>query len=397
MLSLHEARSLIELHTPAREAIRLPLAEARGRILREDVVAPDDLPAFDRSAMDGYAVALDDRSERFRVVAEIQPGPPPEGLSIGRGECARVFTGAPIPPGASQVIMQEETRREGEFMVPLRRDAETHIRRRGEDLRQGETVLRTGTRLGPAELSALAFLGEVEPRVSPAPRVLHLATGRELVAPRETPQLGQIRDSNSTLIAAQLAAAGAQMIGQTRCGDDLPDLLEAIGRFDADTWDLLLISGGASVGDYDFGQRALAELGFTVQFTKLNLRPGKPLIFATRDRQVAFVIPGNPVSHFVLFHVAIQAALDCLEGLAPSWALMEVPLAAPIPGSANPRDTFWPARLSLSPRLQAQALRWQSSGDLTGILGANALIFIPAKSPPPAESAQCLPLGCTPA
>jgi molybdopterin molybdotransferase len=393
LLSLSEARAVIEGKAVPREAVRLPLARARGRLLREDVVAEEDLPAFDRSAMDGYAFAADDPSERFRVVAEIQPGPPPEGLELQRGECVRVYTGGAIPRGASVVLMQENARREGEWMMPTRRDEETHIRRRGEDVRKGDAVLRAGARLGPAELALLAHLGKTEPLVSPAPRVLHVATGRELVAPEVMPAPGEIRDSNSTLLAAELAAAGAELVAQSRCGDDLEALVGAISAHESGGWDLLLISGGASVGDYDFGQRALAALGFTVHFSKLDLRPGKPLIFATRGAQLAFVIPGNPVSHFVLFHLVISEALAVLEGEKPARSLMLAQLAAPLEGKPNPRTTYWPVRLAFGRTgMIAHPLRWQSSGDLSGLVGVNGLLLWPANTAAPEGAATCIPL-----
>jgi molybdopterin molybdotransferase len=391
MLSLSEARRLIRQHAAPREAVRLPLAQARGRILREDICAKEDFPAFDRSAMDGYALGADDGSGQFRVVGEIQPGSQVEQPVLGAGECARIFTGAAIPGGARAVLMQEYAEREGEWMRPTRRDAETHIRRRGEDVRAGAVVLRAGVRLQPAELSILAHLGHSAPLVAPAPRVIHIATGRELVAPEQTPGAGEIRDSNSTLIAAELAAEGAKLLHQSRCGDELPALLNAIGSQPAEAWDVLLISGGASVGDYDFGQRTLTELGFAIHFTKLDLRPGKPLIFASRGAQLAFVIPGNPVSHFVLFHVAIRAVLEALEAAPESWPEITILLTEPVPGRANPRTTFWPAVVSIEGgQLVARPLRWQSSGDLTGLAGVNALIHIPGNSPPPRERAECL-------
>jgi molybdopterin molybdotransferase len=391
MLPLTEARRLIRQHATVGDPVRLPLAQARGRLLREDICAREDFPAFDRSAMDGYALRAGDPSERLRVIAEIQPGSPADHITLSPGECARVFTGAAIPPGATAVLMQEDAQRDGEWMTPTRRDQETHIRYRGEDVRAGDTVLRAGLRLHPAELSILAHLGHAQPLVSAAPRVIHIATGRELIAPEQTPAAGEIRDSNSTLIAAELAAAGADLVHQSRCGDELDALVAAIAAHPRETWDLLLISGGASVGDYDFGQRALTALGFTTHFTKLDLRPGKPLIFASRGPQLAFVIPGNPVSHFVLFYVAIRAALEAIEAAPETWPEITVPLAEPIPGRPNPRTTFWPATISIaSGQLLAKALRWQSSGDLTGLAGANALIHLPPNSPPPAQAAACL-------
>ncbi len=389
MISLKEARAwIIEAVRPL-EAVPLPLAEARETWLREDVMAGEDLPAFDRSAMDGYAVGGNDRAEKFRLVGEVRPGGEP-AFVLRTGECARIFTGAQIPAGASQVIMQEQAIREGEWITPRQRDGKTWIRRRGEDARCGDVLLRAGVRLGAGELALLAQLGVVQPRVSPAPRVIHWATGDELVDPARAPTAGQIRDSNSTLLAALIAECGARLAGQRRCGDALETLIAEVTAA-GDAWDALLISGGASVGDYDFGARALEALGFTIHFREINLRPGKPLIFATRGPQIAFVIPGNPVSHFVTFHTAIRLALECLESAPPSWPLAEVELAEGLPSMPDARETFWPARVALRDgTLRAQPLAWQSSGDLRGLVGANALLPI-APSNGPARAGAKVP------
>lgn len=377
LISLTDARTMISRAVSPLEPIVVPLAEAHGRVLREDVLAPEDLPAFDRSAMDGYAVAAGDVSERFRIVAELQAGHASE-VELHAGECARIFTGAQIPRGATQVMMQEDVDRDGEWMIPRRRDAKTWIRWRGEDARRGDLLLAAGCRLGAGELSLLAQLGAVRPRVTPAPRVVHFATGNELVGPATQPGPGQIRDSNSILVRALLAEAGAQLGKQGRCGDDLAALVAVLAEQPAESWDMLLVSGGASVGDYDFGTRALEELGFAIHFRQINLRPGKPLVFATRGRQVAFVIPGNPVSHFVTFHVAIRLALECLEGGPQSWPLAPVELDADLPMKPDPREMWWPAHVTAVDGVwRAHPLSWQSSGDLRGLVSANALIPIP--------------------
>jgi molybdopterin molybdotransferase len=378
LLSLDEARTSIIASVRPLDPVPTPLAEAHGRVLREEILAPEDLPAFDRSAMDGYALSADDTSEKFRVIAEIQAGQSPSE-PIRRGECVRIFTGAQIPRGATQVIMQEDVEREGEWMIPRRRDAKTWIRWRGEDARRGDLLLEAGTRLRAGELSLLAQLGAVSPRVSPAPRVLHFATGNELVDPATQPAAGQIRDSNSILVSSLLVESGARLVAQARCGDTLAALTEGVMAHAEDAWDVLLISGGASVGDYDFGVRALEQLGFTIHFRQINIRPGKPLVFATRARQVAFVIPGNPVSHFVTFHVAIRLALECLECGPRCWPLTPVELAADLPMKADARETWWPTRVVAGDEtLRAYPLAWQSSGDLRGLVSANALLPIPS-------------------
>ncbi|MEI9896850.1 MAG: gephyrin-like molybdotransferase Glp [Chthoniobacter sp.] len=398
MLSLAEARSIIAQYVQPLEPVSTPLAAARGRILREDIFAPEDLPAFDRSAMDGYAIDAQDASPKFRVVMEVQAGQAPAG-KIGPGECARIFTGAPIPAGASQVIMQEDVERDGGWITLRARDKKRWIRYRGEDARQGERLLSAGVRLRAGELSLLAQLGAVQPRVGPAPRVIHLATGNELVDSSAAPGPGQIRDSNSTLIAALLADVGAQLVAQGRCGDALETLVQAIRQHPVEDWDCLLISGGASVGDYDFGTRALAELGFQVHFGQMSIRPGKPLVFATRGRQIAFVIPGNPVSHFVTFQIAIRLALERLEGALGAWETVQLELAEDLPAKPNERHTLWPVHVGLRDgALRVWPLSWQSSGDLRGLLGANALVPIApgAGGAKKGEHVECVLLAALP-
>ncbi len=365
----------------------LPLADARGRVLREDVCAREDMPSFDRSAMDGYAVALDDDSPQFRAVGEIQPGAAPS-FKINRGEAARIFTGAQIPEGASQVILQEHVQVEGKFITRTQRDRRTNIRRRGEDARKGALLLKAGSRLAAGELSLLASLGVVEPKVSPLCRVAHFATGNELVDPAQEPKPGQIRDSNGTLVSAYVRAYGGELVRQERVADDF-DLLLGKVRAVENSFDLLLVSGGASVGDYDFGKRLLTTLGFQIHFEKVKLRPGKPTIFATRGAQAAFILPGNPVSHFVVLHVAVRLALEMFAGTTASWPLAKARLGEVFDYRADERETFWSARVAIeNGELVARALRWQSSGDVTGLASVNALLrFTDASRMPQVGSA----------
>ena len=426
MISLAEARALIAEKISPLPAQPAAVAMAFGRVLREDVRADADLPAFDRSAMDGYAVVLSDDSEKFRIIGEIQPGAAPS-FKINCGECARIFTGAQIPDGASQVLMQEDvrvettgapassrrvseteaTRRQDAsapvFIVPLQRGRATHIRKRGEDARKGDLLLRSGTRLGAGELALLASLGVVEPHVSPPVRVAHFTTGNELVPPSAKPGPGQIRDSNSTLVGAFVRQFGGDISRQEIVPDDFELLREKVLR-EQDNFDLLLVSGGASVGDYDFGKKLLGALGFQIHFEKINLRPGKPLVFATRGEQAAFILPGNPVSHFVTLHVAVRLALEKLVAQASSLCvqradaethrleacattglpLAKLRLAENFDYRPDARETFWSARVEIqNGELVVRALRWQSSGDVTGLTGVNALLQLAGGAEPP--------------
>ena len=378
MLSVTEARALIAQTVHVLAPLRVPLAQAHGRTLRESVVTEEDIPAFDRSAMDGYAIAENDPAAEFRIVCEIPAGTVPSHVP-GPGECARVFTGSAIPAGATQVVMQEFAQRNGDRVSFAQRGKGTNIRLRGEDAREGSVLIERGTRLGSTELSLCAQLGKTAPLVAPRPRILHLTTGSELVPPDETPTAGKIRDSNSALVSALAIEGGAEIARQLRVGDDPAQLVGAIGGTEIESWDVLLLSGGASVGDHDFGARALRELGFSIHFHQLNLRPGKPLIFATRGRHIAFVIPGNPLSHVVCWHLVIRAALDMLATGAIEFGLVEATLGSSVALKANARETWWPARISWgSDGVKFVPLKWQSSGDLTGITGLDALIRVPA-------------------
>lgn len=364
----------------ALDAESVSLAAAGGRVLRGQITAPEDIPAFDHSAVDGYAIAEDDRPS-FRLVMEVKAGDIPV-RRIEPGECARIFTGAALPPGTARVVMQEFATREGNEVSFGAGAKGGNIRRKADDARAGTVLLEEGTRLGAVQMGLLAQLGIMRTSVTMRPRVVHVATGSELVDPGEIPAPGQIRDSNSTLVAALVAREGAQLVAQRRVGDEVGALLAAVQSVPQPDWHVLLISGGASVGDYDFGRRAIEELGFAVHFHQLNLRPGKPLIFGTRGRQVAFVIPGNPLSHFVCWHVAIRVAFDALANSRSGSDLVEVCLGGERPLPGHPRETCWPARLtSRGGQLVALPLRWQSSGDLTGLGGVNALLRIPSNSP----------------
>lgn len=379
MISLAEARALIAKHLAPAPARPLALEAAFGCVLRESVRAQENLPAFDRSAMDGYAAGPGGESQVFRLVGEVKTGRKP-AFKLRRGECARIFTGGRIPAGASRVIPQELTRVEGHCVYLTAKSPAEFIRRRGEDARKGDLLLESGKRLGPGELALLASVGVTRPGVSSPARVAHFATGDELVAPGRKPAAGQIRDSNSILVAASIRQWGGRMVMQERLRDDF-DLLTGKVLAARRKYDLLLVSGGASVGDYDFGKRLLEANHFKIHFDKIALRPGKPLIFATRQSQAAFILPGNPVSHFVTLRVAVRLALDRFGGAASDWPEAQVKLAEDFDYRPDPRETFWPARVETSEgELRARALRWQSSGDLTSLAGANALLRFEANA-----------------
>jgi molybdopterin molybdotransferase len=396
--SLDEAISEICSHCQLLSDVRVPLADAFGRVLRETVCAPEDMPAADRSTRDGYAVLLDDPAESFQIVdtihaADWKPRP------LKPGEAVRVATGAALPGGGLRVVMQENVERHGGRIRVVKPDHAAHIRLRGEEVRAGQPVLPAGNRLSAGALALLAAAGCVQPLVSPRLRVVHFTTGDELVPPGQTPQPGQIRDSNSILIRGLLQRFPCDL-EQSHLPEDFERAKSEIEsrKSEIESADLVLVSGGASVGEQDFTRPLLEWLGFGIVFSQVNVRPGRPLIFGVGGRsgvpasrpvgslaspnrvRVAFGLPGNPLSHFVCFHFAVATALARLAGgAAPRF--LRGRLAVRLADEPSPRETLWPARLEwtgVAPRLIP--LAWTSSGDATSLAVADALVRVPADS-----------------
>lgn len=354
------------------------LASALGRVLREDVRAPEDQPAFDRSAVDGFAVRVDDPAREFRIVDRLRAGDwRPRKLALG--EAVQIATGAALPGDGLQVVMLEDAHLSGDRVRILRRDEARRVRARGEDCRAGTLLVEAGTRLTPGGVGLLASVGVVRPLVTRLPQVLHLATGNEIVPPEQTPSSGQIRDSNSTLVRAFFEQWGITP-AHMRVGEDRAAIEGALAGRGAPIAevDLLVISGGASVGEHDFTRGVLEQTGFTVLVSQAATRPGKPLIVARRGRTVALGLPGNPLAHFVCLNLFGRAALERLLGLPERDPFARAELAANLDGEGHTRETLWPALVRCEAgRLIATPLRWRSSGDLTSLATANALLRVP--------------------
>lgn len=379
-MSVAEGWRILDAGVTPLEAEAAALAEARGRVLRKDIRADVDQPAFDRAAMDGYAFFPDSGAARYRIVGSVKAGEVAGGAP-GKGEAVRIFTGAELPAAGMAVLMQEEAQAEKETLVVSRRvEPGENVRRRGADARAGDVLVPTGMVMGAAELAIAASVGETRPMVARWPRVAHATTGQELVAPAETPGPGKIRDSNQILIAALLAGAGLPGDGvrQERWGDEAEAAVKRLGEEPFASADIVLISGGVSVGEHDYAARALSEAGFELRVRRINSRPGRPFIFGVQGRRLAFGLPGNPVSHFVCFHLFVRRALARMAGSAPA-GMARARLVAALERPANPRPTYWPAVGSFNEEggAMARALPWGNSGHLAALAGANALLLIP--------------------
>lgn len=294
--------------------IQTALSEAHGSVLAEDVAAPGDIPPFANSAMDGYAVAASTvtAGEPLHVVGEIAAGAA-ERPSPGPGQAVRIMTGAPLPAGVDAIVPVELVDERGhEVVLNIQPAAGENVRDAGESVRAGETVLTAGRPLGAAEIGMLAAMGVGRVLVHPRPRVAVLATGDELIEPGKPLRPGQIHESNSYLLAAQVTEAGAIPFRQPIAVDDRASLKRAFRGALAQA-DLLVTSGGVSAGRYDLSKQVLADMG-DVSFSKVGMQPGMPQAFGTIDGVPVFGLPGNPVSAAVSFEVHVRPAIRRLQG-----------------------------------------------------------------------------------
>jgi molybdopterin molybdotransferase len=389
MIPVSEAVRIVLEKAEPLEAESVSLGEALGRVLAEEVFADTDLPPFDRAQMDGYAVRSEDLREcpaRLRVVGEAAAGSGWRG-TLRACEAVRIMTGAPLPSGADSVQQVELTRESVDgALVEIERatvPGQFYVTR-GSEIRAGQRVLEAGEEITAARVAVLASFGRARVRVGRRPRVAVLATGTELVAVGETPGVDQIRDSNSYSLDAYARLAGAEVERLPFAGDDAELLQKEIGEA-AERADVLVLSGGVSMGRYDFTKAALQALGAEMFFERVALRPGKPTVFARlpcERRTLVFGLPGNPVSVSVTFNLFARAALRAMQG-ARSPALVEETaiLSRPAKGAAE-RMSYLPAALSTDDagRLAAEPLKWGGSSDFIAFAHATALVIIPANA-----------------
>lgn len=314
MIKVEEAKKIILENISLISNEEIPIIESLRRILARDYHSKDDIPPFDNSAMDGYAIFSSDVVEASRenpffldVVEDLPAGTVPQE-KVKNGKAIRIMTGAPVPRGADSVIMVEKTEKDGE-RVKIFESAKPgeNIRRLGEDIRKGELVLRKGEVIDPAKMGLLASLGVEFVEVAKVPKIGILATGDELIEVGEDLGAGKIRNSNSYSLFGQVKNAGGIPCDLGIARDNKPEIRRKIEQgLDCD---LLLISGGVSVGDYDYVKDVLADLGGKIEFWKVAIRPGKPLVFGTINAKPVFGLPGNPVSSMVSFEVFVRPAI----------------------------------------------------------------------------------------
>lgn len=404
LLPVADARRLIVTALAPVESETISLAHALGRVLVRDASAHLSHPPADSSAMDGYAVRFADLSSTphmLRVVGESGAGHPWRG-TLGPGEAVRIFTGAHVPAGADTIVIQENTEaRDGSVVIKEMPQPKRHIRPLGQDFRVGDLGIRAPRRLTACDIGLLAAMNNPQIEVGRKPRVGVLSTGDEIVMPGETVGEGQIVSANGPGLCAFIESCGGQAIHLGIVGDELGALRTAISR--AETLDLLVTSGGASVGDHDLVRQALHAEDFALGFHKIAMRPGKPLLFGTVGKQKRLPVlglPGNPVSAMVCAVLFLGPALARLQGLAGDAPATWPARAGAALKENDSREEYLRASLTSDPAqgLIATALPTQDSGMLSSLAQADALIVRPPRAPAAAAGAMVpvIPLRLTP-
>jgi len=374
MISYAEARRAVEDAAWRLAPETVDLADALGRVLAAPVQSDVDMPPFNKSSMDGYACRAADAFQRLQVLEHIPAGHVPT-LPITPGTCSKVMTGAPIPEGADAVLIVEEVQEEYDGTVRFTgKEVRSNICPAGEDVRRGDTVIEAGTVLRAQHLPVLASAGCVRPTVCTLPRVAVMATGDELVPPDQEPGPGKIRNSNSIQLAALGQCAGATTRDLGIVSDDAITMRDAWNAA-LRNHDVVLSTGGVSMGDYDLVPQILAQAGFTIHFDRVAIQPGKPVLFGTRGNQACFGLSGNPVSSFLQFNLFVKPFLQCLQGAAPVQRALPLALGQTFTRRNASRMGWVPIRIDAKGCVLP--VEFHGSAHINAFTGADGLLAFP--------------------
>ncbi|NOX38658.1 MAG: molybdopterin molybdotransferase MoeA [Calditrichaeota bacterium] len=382
MITIQEALQIIQKHVPPRRVAEVPLEQAMGRVLAADIHAPEPSPRFTNSAMDGFAVRWVDVQQArpqqpvvLKIVGESQAGFPFAGV-VTTGTAVRINTGAVMPVGADTVVPVEDTRVEDEqvWVLSVNKKGQ-HVRYAGEEFKAGELLLTAGVEITPRHMALLAALGVATVPVYASPEVAILVTGSELVPFQESPAPGQVRESNGLMLRALVSASGGTVVYQAMVPDVLETTQQEIARA-AEKADVLIFSGGVSVGPHDHVKEAARAEGFTPIFWRVKQKPGKPLFFAARKETLLFGLPGNPVSAFMGYSYYIHPVLQQMSGREFRWNQRPGRLTSRV---ANTLDRTIFLRVQLvhtDTGWQVVPLKKQGSHMLTSIAHADGFVVL---------------------
>ena len=372
MVSVQDAFSILQNNLPALQQVEIPLIQVQKHVLASAVFSPINMPPFRQSAMDGYALCLFEGLE-YEIIGEIKAGDS-HLVELLPGQAIKIFTGAAVPDSAQAVIQIEKvSEKDGRLFLQEPVKPETNVRPVGEQIAVGELALEKGTLLNAAAIGFLAGLGFTSAKVFQKPKVGIVVTGNELVKPGEPLEYGKVYESNGIMLATALKEAYFENVALYEVNDDFENtknkLAEALSAND-----VVLVSGGISVGDYDFVARALKELEVETLFYKVNQKPGKPLFAGKSKDKIIFALPGNPAAALTCFYVYVVPTLFILSGKAPNYSQSRLISIAHDYSVRNTRSQFLKANIVND---EANVLSHQASSMLNSFAVSNGLVFVP--------------------
>ncbi|NOU47294.1 MAG: molybdopterin molybdotransferase MoeA [Bacteroidales bacterium] len=373
MITLEEAYKIVTSDLPRTATETIDFRMTAGRILAEDICSDMDMPPFDKAAVDGYACRRADIANPMRVLEVIAAGKSPS-KTIEPGTCSKIMTGAVMPEGADCVVMVEQTIEKDSMVTLTDLKTKNNFAHKSEDIKKGEIVLAKGTCIKPQHIAVLASVGAVLPVVYKKVRVCIFSTGDELVEPDSIPDISQIRNSNGSQLVSQAIRLGTEVT----YGGILPDnetvtrsaISEALKNHD-----VLIFSGGISMGDFDYIPGILAELGISILIRSIAVQPGKPTVFGRSGDKFIFALPGNPVSSFNIFEILAKPFIYRLMGYEWNPLIIRLPLANDYVRKGTARHGFVPATIENDGSVQP--LVYNGSAHINALVSANALISVP--------------------
>jgi molybdopterin molybdotransferase len=373
MIPIEEAEEILNRITCRPETEEVPLMESLGRVLGQDIVSRISMPPFDKSAMDGYAIRSDDDSKTFKIVEIIAAGSVPV-KTINKGECAKIMTGAMVPPGADRVIKVEVTEEKDGMMTMTGEDKRENICYLGEDVKPGDMILKAGHLIRPPEVGIIASMGLNSVNVYKRPAVGIVTTGSEIKEPGRELGPGQIYNSNAYSISAQVKQTGALVKYEGIVSDQVEIIKQKIKKLLTET-QMILISGGVSMGDYDYVPQILTDLGVQLHFDQVAIQPGKPTVFGTRGDTLVFGMPGNPVSTFIVFEVFVKPVLYRTMGFNYTPTIIKGIMNKDFKRKRTVRTAYIPVRFNKENKVEP--LEYHGSAHLTALSTANGLLKVP--------------------
>ena len=371
MLPFDEAFKTVLNSAGRLPAERVDFRFALGRVLAEDIKSDTDIPPFNKSAMDGYACRRNDLSNELIVVEIIAAGYVPQ-KTIDANQCSKIMTGAMIPDGADCVIMKEYvdclTENTIRFMGDKTND---NICQKAEDVRADDIVLPKGIRLKPQDIAVLASVGSTQPLVAKKPDVAVIATGSELVDPKFKPSLSQIRNTNSFQLTAQIESMGATATNHGIAGDTA-EQIDSVFKDAFRQSDVIIVSGGVSMGDFDFVPEIFKQNNVNMLFEKIAIKPGKPTVFGTSGEKYCFGLPGNPVSTFVLFEILVKPFLYKLMGHDYKPLNIQMPLEVSLKSKKAKRQRWLPVKITKEGTVKP--IEYHGSAHINALCGADGLV-----------------------